>query len=61
MSKTIKNGKGRKITRPRTKVSESDIRKRAYEIYLNRDTESGTPDDDWFEAEEELMPFPRFK
>jgi len=38
------------------KISGDDIRRRAYEIYLNRQTlgRDGCPETDWAEAEREL-------
>jgi hypothetical protein len=61
MSKTIKQQAGKKISKPRTKkASRTDVRKRAYEIYLSRDPDKGSPDKDWFQAEEELMPNPEY-
>jgi hypothetical protein len=35
--------------------SEEEIRRRAYEIYLEREQECGGPIDDWLEAEAELF------
>ena len=35
-------------------ISDEDIRKRAYEIYLERESHEGTPEDDWKKSEEEL-------
>lgn len=35
--------------------TEDDIRKRAYELYLERVRECGGPLDDWLEAEAELL------
>lgn len=35
--------------------SEEQIRRRAYELYLDRIRESGGPVDDWLEAEAELL------
>jgi len=34
---------------------EEEIRKRAYELYRQRERESGGPLDDWLEAEAELL------
>jgi len=34
---------------------EEEIRKRAYELYRQRERESGGPVDDWLEAEAELL------
>jgi hypothetical protein len=33
---------------------DEDIRRRAYEIYLERGEQSGTEQDDWLQAEREL-------
>jgi len=35
--------------------SEEELRRRAYELYLDRIRESGGPVDDWLEAEAELL------
>lgn len=35
--------------------TEEDIRKRAYELFLDRVREFGGPVDDWLEAEAELL------
>ena len=35
--------------------TEEEIRKRAYELYLEREREFGAPVDDWLEAEAELL------
>jgi hypothetical protein len=35
-------------------VRYEKIQKRAYEIYLNRDPYSGTPEEDWRKAEAEI-------
>ena len=40
------------------KISKQEIRQRAYELYLNREPHSGTPEEDWFRAEEELYSDP---
>jgi hypothetical protein len=34
---------------------EEQIRRRAYEIYLNRGAQDGHADDDWFQAEQEVL------
>jgi hypothetical protein len=34
---------------------EEEIRRRAYEIYVERERECGGPIDDWLEAEAELL------
>jgi hypothetical protein len=36
-------------------VTESDIARRAYELYLARDCEDGHDVDDWLQAERELQ------
>ncbi len=36
------------------KISEEDIRNRAFEIYLKNDNSSSTEQDNWFYAEREL-------
>jgi len=35
--------------------TEDEIRQRAYELYLERERESGGPVDDWLQAEAELF------
>lgn len=35
-------------------ITDEDIRTRAYEIYLERESHEGTPEDDWKKSEEEL-------
>ncbi len=37
------------------KVSKPNIRKRAYEIYLDRKDENGSAESDWLIAEDELF------
>lgn len=44
--------------KPRARVSHEDISKRAYEIYLQREPNEGSPESDWFRAEEELYSDP---
>jgi len=51
---TIKNGKRLKIHRNKINNLEDSIRKRAYEIYLERGANSGSEIDDWAKAEEEI-------
>lgn len=51
---TIKNGKRLKIHRNKNNNLEDSIRKRAYEIYLERDANAGSEIDDWAKAEEEI-------
>lgn len=56
---TIKRTKSREvnITKPKEPIkiiSEEDIRKRAYEIYLRNDGSSSNELDNWFHAEREL-------
>lgn len=36
-------------------ISEDEIRRRAYEIFLERGATPGDPQNDWFEAEKELF------
>ena len=50
IQKEIKQEKPR--WRPPT---EDEIRQRAYELYLERQSETGGPLDDWLEAEAELL------
>ena len=66
---TSTNGKRRSTVRPApdhsslgpvalnrsANVTESDIARRAYELYLARDCEDGHDVDDWFQAERELQ------
>ena len=35
-------------------MSEEQVRARAYELYLQRNGDLGTPEEDWFRAEAEL-------
>jgi hypothetical protein len=35
-------------------MSEEQVRARAYELYLQRQGDTGTPEEDWFRAEAEL-------
>lgn len=35
-------------------ISDEDIRKRAHEIFIERGGLPGSPEEDWFKAEEEL-------
>jgi hypothetical protein len=54
---TIKNGKNIKrlrIPRENNNNLEDSIRKRAYEIYLERGAVSGNEIDDWTKAENEM-------
>lgn len=39
---------------PSVNVTEHDIARRAYDLYLARDREHGHDVDDWFQAEREL-------
>jgi hypothetical protein len=55
-----KSGKTRTARQDKTAVSTKAIRKRAYEIYLEREPGEGTPEDDWYRAEEELYSDPGF-
>ena len=34
---------------------EEQIRGRAYELYVKRGSESGSEQDDWFQAEQEIL------
>jgi hypothetical protein len=38
----------------RSRITNADISKRAYEIYLEREPHEGTPEQDWYKAEEDL-------
>lgn len=61
MSTTIKKEKAKKSTsKPQKKIAKSVIRKRAYEIYENRDASHGSPENDWLQAEEELLSDPGY-
>jgi hypothetical protein len=40
---------------PETLPLEERIRRRAYELYVERGNESGSELDDWFQAEEEIQ------
>ena len=61
MTKTIKKEKAKKnISRPQKKITKSLIRKRAYEIYESRDPSDGSPENDWLQAEEELLTDPGY-
>ena len=57
MAKTLqkKETSGKSNKPAGKKVSEIDIRKRAYEIYLNRKGEDGSAQSDWLIAEDELL------
>ncbi len=35
-------------------ITDEDIRKRAFSIYMEREPHEGTPEDDWRKSEEEL-------
>lgn len=35
-------------------ISDDDIRQRAYELYEQRGHQGGSPEDDWYQAEQEL-------
>ncbi len=60
MSKTLKKNAGTQIGQTHKKVTKASVRKRAYDIYLKRDPDQGSPDNDWFQAEEELLPNPEY-
>jgi hypothetical protein len=50
------NGKKRSAVRTRSaNVTESDIARRAYELYLARGCEDGHDVHDWLQAEQELQ------
>jgi hypothetical protein len=42
----------------RSRITHADISKRAYEIYLEREPHEGTPEQDWYKAEEDLYSDP---
>ncbi len=44
-----------KKTTPETLPLEEQIRRRAYELYIQRGSASGSELDDWIEAEEEVL------
>ena len=46
--------KSTQTSKKNTKVTEQNIRKRAFEIYLERGAVSGNEEDDWLQAEKEL-------
>lgn len=57
MKKMVIKGKddGTKIDKMKSSgITDKDIRKRAFEIYLEREPDEGTPEDDWRKSEEEL-------
>ena len=61
MAKTIRRSQSQGNTaRPDEKISKADIRKRAFEIYESRDPDDGSPEDDWSQAEEELLTDPGY-
>ncbi len=35
-------------------LNEEDVRRRAYELFVSRNGENGTPEEDWYRAEQEL-------
>ncbi len=45
-------------SKARVRVTHEDISKRAYEIYLQREPHEGSPESDWYRAEEELYSDP---
>jgi hypothetical protein len=51
---SIKNARSVRFTRRKTNITEDVIRKKAYDIYLENDTNSGNELDDWIRAENEL-------
>ena len=45
----------KQLKRPKqSTISESDLRRRAYEIYLKRGSKPGSEIEDWLQAEREL-------
>jgi hypothetical protein len=52
---SIKTRKRTKVQRKQSKSPEDIIRKRAYEIYLERGADSGSETDDWNKAENEIV------
>lgn len=50
-SKVAMNSKSKETKK---KISEEDIRSRAFEIYLKNDNSSSTEQDNWLYAEKEL-------
>ncbi len=46
--------------RNRSKITKKNIKKRAYEIFLSREPHEGSPEDDWFRAEDELYSDPGY-
>jgi hypothetical protein len=55
MEARMKANRQQRIPEPEaTKVTEDQIRARAYEIYLERNGEPGDPAADWLQAEAEL-------
>jgi butyrate kinase len=51
----VDNSEAESETDIRDSISEEDIRKRAYEIFLERGGLPGPPEADWYKAEEELI------
>ena len=50
--------KSRVRAKPKPRITHADIAKRAYEIYLEREDSEGSPEEDWFKAEEDLFSDP---
>ncbi len=55
----VKTGQRRNVisskpVKTRKLITEDDIRRRAYEIYLDNDDDYNDPMEDWFRAENEL-------
>jgi hypothetical protein len=55
---SISNGGTRKTKRM---PNEEEIRMRAYQIFLSRNGNGGSPEEDWLQAEEELRGKPTAK
>jgi hypothetical protein len=55
-TKVIKGkDEGSKIDKKKSSgITDEDIRIRAFDIYLEREPDEGTPEDDWRKSEEEL-------
>jgi hypothetical protein len=55
-TKVIKGkDEGSKIDKKKSSgITDEDFRKRAFDIYLEREPDGGTPEDDWRKSEEEL-------
>ncbi|MBU0764761.1 MAG: DUF2934 domain-containing protein [Bacteroidetes bacterium] len=53
-AKTRKNPKAKVASKETKAVTDEAIRQRAYEIYLERGENGGSPVTDWIQAEKEL-------